>query len=96
MRRFIYLDTDTLNSYVAQIYDGLVQTQETETQSSQTTDKQSERTSTLGADADLKVFGKGIEGKIDFTYRHLKIPLTQNLLVMYRLNFYMTMHLINL
>ena len=56
MRRFIYLDTDTLNSYIAQIYDGLVQTQETETQSSQATDKQSERTSNLGADADLKVF----------------------------------------
>ena len=72
MRRFIYLDTDTLNSYIAQIYDGLVQTQETETQSSQATDKQSERTSNLGADADLKVFGKGIEGKMDFTYRHLK------------------------
>ncbi len=72
MRRFIYLDTDTLNSYIAQIYDGLVQTQETETQSSQTTDKQSEHTSNLGADANLKVFGKGIEGKMDFTYRHLK------------------------
>ena len=72
MRRFIYLDTDTLNSYIAQIYDGLVQTQETETQSSQTSDKQSERTSNIGADTDLKVFGKGIEGKIDFTYRHLK------------------------
>lgn len=72
MRRFIYLDTDTLNSYIAQIYDGLVQTQETETQSSQATDKQSEYTSDLGADADLKVFGKGIEGKMDFTYRHLK------------------------
>ena len=43
MRRFIYLDTDTLNSYIAQIYDGLVQTQETETQSSQTANKQSER-----------------------------------------------------
>lgn len=72
MRRFIYLDTDTLNSYIAQIYDGLVQTQETETQSSQISDKQSERTSNIGADTDLKVFGKGIEGKIDFTYRHLK------------------------
>lgn len=72
MRRFIYLDTDTLNSYIAQIYDGLVQTQETETQSSQILDKQSERTSNIGADTDLKVFGKGIEGKIDFTYRHLK------------------------
>lgn len=26
----------------------------------------------LGADTDLKVFWKSIEGKIDFTYRHLK------------------------
>lgn len=24
MRRFIYLDTETLNSYIAQIYDGLI------------------------------------------------------------------------
>lgn len=72
MRRFIYLDTDTLNSYIAQIYDGLVQTQETETQSSQATDVQSERTSNAGADTDIKVFGKGIKGKFDLTYRYLK------------------------
>ena len=72
MRRFIYLDTDTLNSYIAQIYDGLIQTQETETQSSQISDNQSECASNIGAGTDLKVFGKGIEGKIDFTYRHLK------------------------
>ena len=72
MRRFIYLDTDTLNSYIAQIYDGLVQSQETQSQSETTVDKQSERTSNLEAGADLTVFGKGIEGKMDFTYRHLK------------------------
>lgn len=30
MRRFIYLDTDTLNSYLAQIFDGLIQSQEME------------------------------------------------------------------
>lgn len=72
MRRFIYLDTDTLNSYIAQIYDGLVQTQETETQSSQISNLQNERISNLGADADLKVFGKGIDGKINYTYSHLK------------------------
>ena len=63
MKSFIYLDTDTVNSYIAQIYDGLVQTQETETQSSQATDKQSEYTSDLGADADLKVFGKALKAK---------------------------------
>lgn len=72
MRRFIYLDTDTLNSYIAQIYDGLIQSQETETQFGQTTDKQSEFSPNIEAGADLKVFGKGVEGKIDFTYRHLK------------------------
>ena len=72
MRRFMYLDTDTLNSYIAQIYDGLVKTQETETQSTKTSDQQSEHTSDIGADADLKMFGKGIESKMDFTYRHLK------------------------
>lgn len=72
MRRFIYLDTDTLNSYIAQIYDGLVQTQETEIQSSQSANIDSERNSHLGTNTDLKVFGKGLEGKIDFTYRHLK------------------------
>lgn len=72
MRRFIYLDTDTLNSYIAQIYDGLVQSQETEIQSSQSTDKQSERISNIDANTNLKVFGKGLEGKMDFTYRHLK------------------------
>ena len=38
MRRFIYLDTDTLNSYIAQIYDGLVQSQETQSQSETTVD----------------------------------------------------------
>ena len=32
MRRFIYLDTETLNSYIAQIYDGLIKTNEENTQ----------------------------------------------------------------
>lgn len=31
MRRFIYLDTDTLNSYLAQMFDGLVQSEDSET-----------------------------------------------------------------
>ena len=30
MRRFIYLDTDTLNSYLAQMFDGLIQSQSEE------------------------------------------------------------------
>ena len=32
MRRFIYLDTDSLNSYLAQMFDGLIQSEETEKQ----------------------------------------------------------------
>ncbi len=47
MRRFIYLDTDTLNSYIAQIYNGLVKTQETGIQSNQAIDNQAEHLSNL-------------------------------------------------
>ena len=50
MRRFIYLDTDTINSYLAQIYDGLVKSEESEVQSSDSTQHQSQHTvSTTGA-----------------------------------------------
>lgn len=72
MRRFIYLDTDTLNSYIAQIYDGLLQSHETETQNTASTTKQNEITPSIEGSANLKAFGKGIDGKIDLTYRHLK------------------------
>jgi hypothetical protein len=32
VRRFIYLDTDSLNSYLAQMFDGLIESEETEKQ----------------------------------------------------------------
>ena len=35
MRRFIYLDTDTLNSYLAQIFDGLIQSEDSENAASE-------------------------------------------------------------
>ena len=72
MRRFIYLDTDTLNSYIAQIYDGLVQSEEKEKQTSR--DEKNENAHQLSGDAgaDLKILGKGIEGKIGYAYSHLK------------------------
>ncbi len=38
MRRFIHLDTDTLNSYLAQIFDGLIQKEAKETQTSKSKD----------------------------------------------------------
>lgn len=72
MRRFIYLDTDTINSYLAQIYDGLVKSAESEIQSTDTTQKQSQHTINGSSNVDLKVFGKGIEGKMKYTYNHLK------------------------
>lgn len=72
MRRFIYLDTDTINSYLAQIYDGLVKSAESEIQSTDTTQKQSPHTINGSSNVDLKVFGKGIEGKMKYTYNHLK------------------------
>lgn len=72
MRRFIYLDTDTINSYLAQIYDGLVKQNEQELQSQSELNIQNKNTVSVNGGADLKVFGKGIEGKLEYTYEHLK------------------------
>ena len=72
MRRFIYLDTDTLNSYVAQIYDGLVQTEEKELQKETSISKQNGVTIEGGAEVDMKVFGRGLDGKMELAYNHLK------------------------
>jgi len=72
MRRFIYLDTDTLNSYVAQIYDGLVQTEEKESQKEKKISRQNEISIEGSAAADVKVLGKGLDGKIELAYNHLK------------------------
>ena len=44
MRRFIYLDTDTLNSYLAQIFDGLIQSQEMEKSAGKKKEKQKPNT----------------------------------------------------
>lgn len=72
MRRFIYLDTDTINSYLAQIYDGLVKQNEQEMQSQSELNIQNKNTVSANGGADLKVFGKGIEGKLEYAYEHLK------------------------
>lgn len=80
MRRFIYLDTDTLHSYIAQIYDGLIQTQETETQASSTTGAGNEKSIQLEGDAKFKILGKGIGAKADIAYKHLKDTTTAELI----------------
>ena len=46
MRRFIYLDTDTLNSYLAQIFDGLIQSQEMEKSAGKKEEKQNMKKAT--------------------------------------------------
>lgn len=72
MRRFIYLDTDTLNSYVAQIYDGLIQTEEKELQKEESTSKQNGVSTEGSTEIDVKVFGRGLDGKMELAYNHLK------------------------
>ena len=72
MRRFIYLDTDTLNSYLAQIFDGLLQG-ETHEHTVKTSD---EKEVTIGGEgngkADFILFGKGLEGSVKAAYENLQ------------------------
>lgn len=72
MRRFIYLDTDTLNSYLAQIFDGLIQKQEIEKSAGKKKEKQNRFISSLGGQIAFKLFGKGIDANAQATYEHLK------------------------
>lgn len=72
MRRFIYLDTDTLNSYLAQIFDGLIQSHETEKSNGKKREKHNRFSNSLGGQIAFKLFGKGIEANAEATYEHLK------------------------
>lgn len=72
MRRFIYLDTDTLNSYLAQIFDGLIQSQETEKSVGKKKEKQNRFANSLTGQIAFKLFGKGIDVNDEATYEHLK------------------------
>lgn len=79
MRRFIYLDTDTLNSYLAQIFDGLVQESETETSKGKTTEKQNRFGANLTGQIALKLFGKGVDSTAQATYEHLKTVANEDI-----------------
>lgn len=65
MKRFLYLNNDTLSSYMSQIDDGLIKNK------IETIQKDSENANTtksavqMAATADLKILGKGIEASID-------------------------------
>lgn len=72
MRRFIYLDTDTLNSYLAQMFDGLVQSEDSETQYKKVVNKQNSIKTSLAGKIAFKLFGKGIDANAQATYQHLK------------------------
>lgn len=72
MRRFIYLDTETLNSYIAQIYDGLIKTNEENTQQINEFSKESSHSISPNAAIDFTLLGKGMEGKIEYIFKSLK------------------------
>ena len=72
MRRFIYLDTDTLNSYLAQIFDGLIQSEDSETQHQKKVNRQNSVTTSLAGKIAFKLFGKGVDANAQATYQHLK------------------------
>ena len=72
MRRFIYLDTETLNSYIAQIYDGLIKTNEENTQQINESSKESSHSISPNAAIDFTLLGKGMEGKIEYIFKSLK------------------------
>lgn len=72
MRRFIYLDTDALNSYLAQIFDGLIQNSETETSTSKKKEKQNQFSGNIANQIAFKLFGKGIDTAAQATYEHIR------------------------
>ena len=72
MRRFIYLDTETLNSYIAQIYDGLIKTHEENTQQIDESSEESSHSISPNAAIDFTLLGKGMEGKIEYIFKSLK------------------------
>ena len=79
MKSFIYLDTDTVNSYIAQIDNGLKTLQTQTSQSSSSTEKQSSHTTTAEGEADFSILGKGFDAKLDYIYNHIKNKTNTNL-----------------
>lgn len=72
MRRFIYLDTDTLNSYLAQIFDGLTQETEIETNKGKRKERQNRFGGNIAGQIALKLFGRGVDATAQATYEHLR------------------------
>lgn len=72
MRRFIYLDTETLNSYIAQIYNGLISSNEENKQCVTESSKKSSHSVSPNAAIDFTLLGNGMEGKIEYIFERLK------------------------
>ena len=79
MKSFIYLDTDMINSYIAQIDNGLITLQTQTSQSTSNTEKQTTHTASVEGDADLKFLGKGFETKVDYIYNYIRSKTDSNL-----------------
>lgn len=80
MRRFIYLDTDTLNSYLAQIYDGLIENQSIENNKVKSKSKKNGVSLGIGANIALKLFGKGIDATGNGHYEHFRELANQEMI----------------
>lgn len=78
MRRFIYLDTNTLDSYISQIDDGLVQAVIEEIGNLNTTSKTNSQDLTTTGTVDLKFLKKGLEGKVEGTLKQQKERLSSD------------------
>lgn len=79
MKSFIYLDTDTVNSYIAQIDNGLKTLQTQTSQSSSSMENQSSHTTNAEGEADFSILGKGFDAKLDYIYNHIKNRSNSNL-----------------
>lgn len=63
MKRFIYLDTDTLDSYIAQIFKGKIESYSENNQINAESHNQTKKSVTPSASVDLKLLGKGFDAK---------------------------------
>lgn len=67
MKRFLYLNNDTLSSYMSQIEDGLIKNKIETTKTDLENEKVTKATVQAAASVDLKILSKGAEANIDST-----------------------------
>lgn len=72
MKRFIYLDTETLDSYIAQIYKGKVESFSESNQSNIESNNKTTQSIKPATSADLKILGKGFDAKAELFLEKIK------------------------